>query len=311
MKLKPFVYFLSGAVLTGAVFTAIAFREPVKNEGTVEVKEDGRLQYKWYPVEMPKNMSFAGERVPLNKWEVRERMDRELLMNYYMHGTTLYNIKNSTRYFPLIEERLKANGVPDDFKYLCIAESALQHVVSPAGAASFWQFLKTTAPAYGLEVSDDVDERYNVLKATDAACMYFKQAYTKFGSWTAAAASYNCGQAGYNDFATFQGSMNYYDIALPEETARYIFRILAFKQLIGEASRYGYLVPATDGYKPLPTRTVTVTNSIASLSDFAKENNSTYKILKLYNPWLRTRKLTVKPGKSYVIDLPPVNTSME
>lgn len=308
VKLRPFLYFFSGAAVAGAVFFGVAFREPVKGEAMVEVKEEGRLQYKWYPVEMPRNLSFAGERVPLNKWEVKERMDRELLVNYYLHGSTLYILKLSTRYFPLIEERLKANGVPDDFKYLCVAESSLQHLTSPAGASSFWQFLKGTAPRYGLEVNDEVDERYNVKKATDAACLYFKEAYAKFGSWTAAAASFNCGLAGYEDFASFQGSYNYYDIALPEETARYIFRIIALKTLISEASRYGYIIPSGEGYKPYVGRTLMVDTTIKNLSDFAKANNSNYKILKLYNPWLRARKLTVKPGKAYEIELPPVMT---
>lgn len=304
MNFKPAIYLSLGIVLGVGVVAGVAFRDIDKNEETVEVKPDGRLQYKWYAPDVPKSMSFAGEKVPLERSDIREQLDRELLYNYYNHYSTIYILKLADRYFPLIEPMLKANGIPDDFKYLCIAESALQNQTSRAGAVGFWQFMPATAPQYGLEVNDEVDERYNVAKSTDAACKYFWQAYKKLGSWTAAAASYNMGQGGYNSQATFQQNAEYYKLLLPEETMRYVFRILAFKQLIGEAQRFGYIVGKSDSYKPYKTRTVTVTSSIPNLAQYAIDNGTTYRMLKQLNPWLRDRKLTVRSGKSYDIALP-------
>jgi len=305
MRTKKIIYLLAGVVIGVVITAGFAFKEISGASASVDVAPDGRLNYKWYAPQLPTSMDFSGENVPLDRWEVRERLDRELDINYYMHGTTLYILKLTTRYFPLIEERLRANGVPDDFKYVCVAESGLQiNVTSAVGAASFWQFMKDTGPHYGLEINDEVDERYNVVKATDAACAYFKDAYAKFGSWTAAAASYNCGQGGYANQRDFQNATSYYDLAFPEETNRYIFRILALKYLITGAKRFGYIVEAGDEYKPIKTRKITVTSNIANLADFAKANGSTYKMLKLLNPWLRLHTLTIKGGKSYVIEFP-------
>jgi len=296
--LIPFVIFLGGM---GAL---LAFNEISPDKDLVSVKPDGRLQYKWYPPALPAKMNFGGEKVPLDRWEVRERLDRDILMNYYMHGSLLYILKLSTRYFPIIEERLAANHVPDDFKYLCVAESSLQHLRSSAGAQSFWQFLKSTAKEYDLEVNDEVDERFHVEKATDAACEYLKKAHDRFGSWTAAAASYNCGMGGFSRRADEQGSGNYYDLLLPEETNRYIFRILALKYLISGATQMGYIVKGADAYQPVKTRKITVTESIPNLITFAKDNGTSYKLLKLVNPWLRSNSLTISKGNSYVIDIP-------
>lgn len=303
-SLKPVLYFLGGAMLTAAVITGFAFRESDKNEGTVEVKEDGRLQYKWYTPEIPRSITFAGEKVPLERWDVREQLEREVMYNYYAQYSTLYILRLSTRFFPIIEQRLKANGVPDDFKYLCVAESALRNQTSSAGAVGYWQFMKDTGPRYGLEISDEVDERYHIAKATDAACAYLKEARGKFGTWTAAAASYNCGMGGYNKFSSFQQTGNYYDLLLPEETMRYIFRIIAFKYLIGEANKVGYIVQSHDAYKPHKTKIVTVDATIPDLAQYAIDNGTTYRMLKTHNPWLRDKKLTVRPGKTYEIELP-------
>lgn len=297
-------YLAAGLLLGTGLVGLIAFNKADKNDEKVEVKEDGRLQYKWYAPQPPAKASFAGEPVPLDRWEVRERYDRELLMNYYMHGSLMYILKLSYRQFPIIEKELKANGIPDDFKYLCVAESNLQNLVSAAGAQGYWQFMNSTAPSYGLEVTSEVDERYNLKKATQAACQYFIQARNKFGSWTAAAASYNCGMGGYNGHATFQGSNNYYDLALPEETNRYIFRILAFKNLISTASSWGYILQPEDTYRPLRTRVLTVDTAITNLATFAQAQGSSYKILKVMNPWLRARNLPAKKGKTYEIELP-------
>ncbi len=294
----------AGAIAGAAMLAVVAFDKADPDNELISKTQDGRLQYKWYAPELPKAISFAGEAVPLNRWEVRERLDRDILTNYYTHGSLLYILKLTTRYFPVIEARLKANGVPDDFKYLCVAESSLQHLTSRAGAQSLWQFLGATAEQYGLEVNEYVDERYHVEKATDAACKYFHAANNKFGSWTAAAASYNCGLGGYNSQVTFQGSSNYYDLQLPEETNRYIFRILALKYLISNAQKMGYIIQPQDAYKPYRTRSITVTQSIPNLSDWAKTQGTSYKLVKLLNPWLHARSLPVKAGRSYEVEIP-------
>lgn len=263
-----------------------------------------RVMYKWQPFPVPQKINFAGENTPLERQEVYQYFDRELQNNYYRHGSFIYILKLSGRVFPTIERILKEESIPDDFKYLCVAESSLQNLVSPAGAEGYWQFLKATAIQYGLEVNDEVDERYHLEKSTRAASAYLRKGYNNSGSWTGAAAGYNCGMGGYNSRATYQGSNNYYDLLLPEETNRYIFRILAFKHLMGNAANVGFVIPKEEMYKPIKVRKVTVTTSIPDLAAFAKEQGSSYKVVKMHNQWLRDKKLTVKPGKSYIIEIP-------
>ena len=307
MKIKgrPAAWFVGGLAIGVIVVTAIASTKIAPGTAAVEMNKEGRPQYKWYAPQLPEKLDFCSEDVPLDRWEVRERLDRELLSNFYTHGAQLYIIKLSGRYMPIIEERLKANNVPDDLKYVCVAESSLQqNALSGVGAASFWQFMKDTGPRYGLEVNEEVDERFNVAKATDAACAYFKEAHDKFGSWTAAAASYNCGMGGYKNQVDFQGAGNYYDLIFPDETNRYVFRILALKYLLKNQQAAGNIIEPAEMYKPLKGRDVEVTATIPDLAVWAKDNNTTYKMLKIYNPWLRAHKLTVKPGKKYVIQLP-------
>lgn len=283
--------------------TAGAIAKKEETKPAASVTKDG-----WRVPPLPSSIDFAGEKVPLERPEIREQLDREVLLNYYSPGSLLYTMKLSGRYFPLIEERLRAHGVPDDFKYLCVAESHLSNAISRVGATGFWQFMKGTAPMYDLETSNTIDERYHVLKSTDAACNFLKDAYRKFGSWTAAAASYNCGMGGYNDHAAFQQTKNYYDLLLPEETQRYIFRILAFKYLMGNSSTLGFDLDGTQRYAPLKTRTVTISGSIPNLASFAKEQGTNYKTLRWYNPWLRGRSFTGKAGKSYTVVLPAGET---
>lgn len=297
---RAVAYFFSGVAISSLVIFGFAF-EKKSNAGP---QPDGRMQYKWYAPALPGSISFAGEKVPLDRQEIREQLDREMLYNYYNFYSTLYILKLSTRYFPIIEAHLKANGVPDDFKYLCVAESALQNQVSRAGAVGFWQFMKDTGPRYGLQIDDEVDERYNVAKATDAACLYFKEAYAKFGSWTAAAASYNCGMNGYNTQATYQQTVNYYNLLLPEETMRYVFRILALKYYITEADRVGFILQPSDEYLPYATRSDIISQTIPDLEQYAQSKGITYRMLKQYNPWLRGHTLTVITGKTYEIQLP-------
>lgn len=303
-RFKPYLYFLAGIAIATSAFVAMSFRDSDKGEGAVNVQQDGKLQYKWYAPDLPKQLAFAGERVPLERQDVREQLDRELLSNYYQHGTMLYVLKLSTRFFPVIERILKENGIPDDFKYLCVAESALRNQTSPASAVGYWQFVPAAAQRYGLEVSDQVDERYNLERSTDAACKYFLEAKAKFGTWTAAAASYNCGLGGYSKFTAYQQTTDYYSIMLPEETMRYVFRIMAFKYLITNAEKMGFVLYPSDQYKPNNIRKVTVDATVSDLVQFAINNGSNYRAMKLLNPWLRDHVLTVKPGKSYTIDFP-------
>src|SRR5688572_964343 len=294
--------FIVGFIACLFLITQFSFNNDKKNERSRIPQE---LPYQWHAPDMPDKMEFAGEPVPLNKWDIKERMDRELLFNYYWQNNVLFILKLSNRYFPIIEERLTANGVPKDFKYLCVAESnLLANATSRAGAVGFWQFLAGTAPGYQLEVNNRVDERRHIMQSTDAACKYLKAAHAKFGSWTAAAASYNCGQGGYAAQAKMQKTNNYYDLFLPEETSRYIFRILAFKHLVENAKDLGFILKDEEFYHPVKTRTVAVTATIDDLSQFAISNGTNYKILRTLNPWLRSNSLVVKSGGSYEILLP-------
>lgn len=304
MSYKNILFLLLGIIFAGALATTIAFKASDDNEEVVDVKNNRKLQYKWYVPDVPKKMTFAGEPVPLQRWDVREDLQREIISNCYRHSSTLTILLRSTRYFPMIEARLKANGVPDDFKYLCVAESSLANATSPVGAKGFWQFMKGTAPSFGLEVNGEVDERYHVEKATDAACQYLKQAYAKFGSWTAAAASYNCGMGGFSKYSNYQQQDSYYDVLLPEETMRYVFRILAFKHIMSNPHEVGFYIQPEEAYRPVPTKKITVTQSIPNLADFALYNGTTYRMLKELNPWLRDHSLTISSGNSYEIELP-------
>lgn len=291
-------------LLGGALAIGLLAFSDNDRRAPLDVKADGRLQYKWYPPAMPKSLAFAGEPVPLQRWDVRESLDRELVINSFGHSNTIYILKLQTRIFPVIEPILRRHGIPEDFKYLCAAESSLQNLISRAGAVGYWQFLSATAKQFGLELNSEVDERYHLERSTEAACRYLRAAYEKFGSWTAAAASYNCGIGGYNSRVTFQGSSNYYDLMLPDETNRYIFRILALKEILSKPEKYGFHIPKEDRYHPRSLRTITVTESIPNLNTFAQSNGTSYKILRTLNPWLRSESLTISRGNSYEILLP-------
>ncbi|WEK35561.1 MAG: lytic transglycosylase domain-containing protein [Candidatus Pseudobacter hemicellulosilyticus] len=289
--------FFAGALVALLICCQMAFRDNPPADKTSQ--DNATLAI------MPEKIDFAGEAVPLDRWDVKERFDRELLINYHNKYNVLFVSKLAGRYFPIIEERLKANGIPEDFKYLCVAESNLvSAAISKAGAVSFWQFMPGTAPGYNLTVNQQVDHRYDLIRATDAACQYFKTAYARFGSWTAAAASYNCGMGGYGSQASFQQTKNYYDLHLPEETNRYIFRILTFKHLMTNAETLGLALPEKEIYEPVQSRQITVSSSIPDLAAFAITQGTTYKELRLMNPWLRGRTLAIAGGKTYIIHLP-------
>ncbi|MET0465127.1 MAG: lytic transglycosylase domain-containing protein [Chitinophagaceae bacterium] len=290
-------------ILCMAVTAIYGFRH-VEEPLTVS-SEQPIMKYSAPP--LPANFSFAGEAVPVHDRLIREQWDREVLYNYFQPQSILYIIKLSRRHFPEIEAQLKKHGIPDDMKYLCVAESNLQQLVSKAGAAGFWQFMPATASEFGLEVNANVDERYNIEKSTDAACKYLRRAYEQLGSWTAAAASYNCGMGAYSSQATFQGSRNYYDLFLPEETNRYIFRILTFKYFLEQAAALGFIVDQADGYQTEQYPKMEINASIPNLATFAKANGSSYKLIKRLNPWIRGKSLPVSPGRKYTLVLPSIN----
>lgn len=253
---------------------------------------------------LPKEMIFAGEKVPMELADVRERLDKELHINTYWHNNTIFLMKRANRWFPQMEPILKKHGIPDDFKYLPLIESGLMNDISPKDAVGFWQIVKSAGKENGLEITNDVDERYDPIKATEAACRYLKTAYNKFGNWTSVAASYNRGMGGIGRALENQQVDSYYDLYLNDETSRYVFRILACKEIVENPSRYGFKVDPRHLYEPEKLRYITVTQNIPDLIAFAKQNGTNYKLLKRHNPWLRDDKLTVKKGKSYKIALP-------
>ncbi len=267
-----------------------------------EIKEklhEGTTMY------FPPMVDFAGESAPLNIYDVRERFDRELLVNANLHSSTILIIKRANRAFPIIEPILAKYGVPDDFKYLAVIESALApSAVSSSGAKGVWQFMPDTAKEKGMEVNDMVDERYHLEKSTEAACTYLLAAKAKFGTWTLAAASYNGGMNGVNKKIEEQKVNDYYDLLLTDETSRYVFRILALKEIMKNPAKYGFDINPTDLYEKLPTKQIEVDSSISDLAIFAKTQGINYKILKLHNPWMRDKKLTNPTKKKYVIEIP-------
>lgn len=263
----------------------------------------GVISQQFHAPKLPKSIQFAGEDVPLEDYESRERFDRELVVNSYLHSSTIFLIKKANRFFPIIEKILEEEGVPDDFKYLCMAESGLDNVVSPSGAAGFWQFMKGTAPSYGLYISGEVDERYNLEKATRAACKYLKEAKANTGTWTAAAAAYNMGNAGVLNQMNKQLDSNYYNLFLNTETSRYVFRIIAIKTIYENQKEYGFYLDKEDLYPPYETKEITISGS-QDWVVFAKNNGTTYKDVRKLNPWIREPKLYNKENRTYSVKIP-------
>lgn len=260
--------------------------------------------YKIISPKIPEELDFCGEEVPLYNWDVRERLERELIVNTYYHSSTLLYIKRAARWFPVIEPILRKYKIPNDFKYMAVIESGLDNVVSPAGATGFWQLMKPAARKFGLEINKEVDERYHVEKATEAACKYLLDAKKKYGNWTLAAASYNMGTNGITDQLERQEATNYYNLVLNEETSRFIFRLLAVKEVLQNPSKYGFSITEEDLYEPLRFFEVEVKSQVKHWAKFAKKYGINYKILKLYNPWLRQNYLRNKKHKTYMIKIP-------
>ena len=279
--------------------------EEVATEKIVnEEVEDPLLPLPVTSLDLPANISFAGEAVPLNIPDVHERFDKELQINTYLHSSTLFLMKRANRWLPQIDSILKHNGIPEDFKYLALIESALINDVSPKNAVGFWQILKTSGKELGLEITKEVDERYDPIKSTQAACKYLKKAHRKFGNWTLVAASYNRGMSGVGKALANQKIGSYYDLFLNEETSRYVFRILAIKEIFENPEKYGFKLNPEHLYQEEELRKVEVKETIKDLVNFANAQGINYKLLKRHNPWLREERLTVKKGKSYFIAIP-------
>lgn len=260
--------------------------------------------YNVYALPIPDKLDFAGEPVPLSNPDIRERIDRELLVNAYWQSNGLLLFKRANKYFPQIEPLLKKYGLPDDFKYLAVAESALEYKSSPAGASGIWHFMKGTGVEYGLEINDYVDERYDLEKATMVAAEYLKKSKEKFGSWTMAAASYNAGVAGMNRQINRQKETSYYDLLLNDETSRYVFRIIAIKEIMTHPEKYGFNFRPKDLYGAIPTFKVKVNTPVDDWAEWVKQYGINYKILKIHNPWLRDTFLKNASGKEYFIEIP-------
>jgi membrane-bound lytic murein transglycosylase D len=299
-----------GFVIVCVTVFVSAFSIYLFTYSTYEEKEDlsykkvFQANYKIFALNLPNTIEFAGEKVPMNLIDVREKLDRELHVNTYWQSNTLLFIKRSNRWFPIIEKILLEENVPNDFKYLALIESGLTQVVSPAGAAGFWQIMKKTAPEFGLEVTSEVDERYHIEKSTHAACLYLKEAKEKFGSWTLAAASYNIGQSGLQRQLNKQEVNSYYDLLLNSETSRYLFRILAAKHILSNANQFGFNFRPKDLYPAITYKTIVTDSSISSFTEFAAQNGINYKVLKYLNPWLRSKELNNSKRKNYEIKIP-------
>ena len=295
-------------ILTTALALGIGISIPVLIGSTCLSEQhsvQSEVPYCVTPPTVPEQAVFDGDTIDLRRYDRRERMDRELMSFTYMHSSTMQMIKRANRYFPVIEPLLKANGIPDDFKYLMVIESNLNPIArSPAGAAGLWQFMPVTAREFGLELNDNVDERYHIEKATAAACRYFKQAYAKYGDWMAVSAAYNAGQGRISSQLDQQLASHAMDLWLVEETSRYMFRLLAVKEIFKNPQRYGFLLKKEHLYPPIPYKEITVTTPIANLSDFAKQQGITYAQLRDANPWLREQSLKNRTGKTYVLQIP-------
>lgn len=295
---KSLVY---GLILISVVFFSLSFQ---KHDDFVKETSNFASSYRIDALSIPDALDFCGESMPLNVPDISEKIDRELLVNTYWQSNALLLFKRSNKYFPIIEPILKSYGIPDDFKYLALIESGLMNVTSPAGAKGFWQIMKSTGKEYGLEINSNVDERYNLILSTQVACQYLSEAKSKFGSWTLAAAAYNAGMQGIDKELKRQSVNGYYDLLLGEETGRYIFRIVALKEILNHPKRYGFNFESSDLYSYAPTYTVEVDTAVADFVYFAKQFGINYKQLKIHNPWLREKFLNNKSRKKYSIEIP-------
>ena len=297
---------ITAIALTGAIILIFWIAQGFKGFGNTpaEAVRQSEPEYSIKTFKLPDVITFAGEKMPLDNFDTRESLEREILISAYRHSSTILIIKKANRYLPVIEKILKQYNIPDDFKYLAAAESEYSNMISPAGATGFWQIMPETGREEGMEINQVVDERYHLEKSTRFACEYFLKSYEKYGSWTLAAASYNGGRAGIDEQIDVQHQNNYYDLLLAEETARYIFRVVAYKLIIADPVSYGFDIGKADVYPELKYYEVIVDTAIKNISVLAEKFGTNYKMLKFLNPWLRKPFLTPKPNKEYVIKVP-------
>lgn len=297
---------LTSIVLTGAIIIILAIGLSFKgfNVKSAELHTATDTLYNIKSFNLPDEVTFAGEKMPLDNFDTRESLEREILTSAYRHSSTILIIMRANRYLPLIEKILKKNNVPDDFKYLVASESEYSNMVSPAGATGFWQIMPETGREEGMEINTVVDERYDVEKSTQFACDYFLRSYEKYGNWTLAAASYDGGRNGIDEQIDIQHERNYYDLLLTEETARYIFRAVAYKLVITDPQSYGFKIAKKDLFPELKYYEVKVDSAVTDFTEFARKFGTNYKMLKILNPWLRKPYLTPKPHKEYLIKIP-------
>lgn len=307
MQTNPFInrlsFIISGIGIGVLIFYFFTFSTYEEKEALSHQRQFNE-NYNVYSLNLPNQISFAEEEIPLQLIDVSEKLDRELLVNTYWQSNGLLLIKRAHRWFPLIEPILKKNGIPNDFKYLALIESGLTQIVSPAGATGFWQIMKATGKENGLIINHEMDERYNVEKSTEIACKYLNEAYARFGSWTLAAASYNMGMAGLGKQLERQKVNNYYDLLLNDETGRYLYRIIALKHIMSQPEKFGFNFRNTDLYPTIPTTDIILDSSVSNFAWYAKELNINYKVLKYFNPWLRQSYLTNSQGDTYLIKIP-------
>jgi len=307
VKHSNLFYFLSGIVITILVIVLSASDVLTKDSLSSSPNESSDQYPQGYKIitpRLPEYMEFAGENVPLENFEVYERIEREFIVNTYFHSATILAIKRTNRWFPVIEPILKKNNVPDDFKYLCVAESNLENVTSPAGAVGFWQIMKDAGKKYRLEISSLIDDRYNVEKSTQAACDYLNDSYLLYGTWAMAAASYNMGTNGVDEQITKQKAKNYYNLVLGAETNRYLARIISLKYIMQNREAYGFDIKDDELYQPFKTYDVLLDSPVNSFADYAASYGINYKTLKLFNPWLRDNYLSNPNRDIYIIKLP-------
>lgn len=259
---------------------------------------------------LPDFMYFAGEKIILEDEDIIERLDREVLTNAYYQSATIQIFKRANRWFPLIERILKEEKIPTDFKFLAVIESGLVQAVSPVGAQGFWQFMPYTAKEYDLEISTEVDERLHIEKSTRAACAYLRKAQDTLKDWLLASASYNRGIGGVRQDMRWQGTSHYFDTDQNSETARYVFRMLAFKLIFENPDAYGFDLSRIELYEPYQTKTVTIQESIPNLAKWANDHQINFKILTKLNPWLKSNKLTIK-NKTYQLLLPAESENLK
>ena len=303
MKIIKNLLAIVGLVSISGLFI-FAVQSPMEIEREMEIEQKIDNSYNIYALEVPDNLNFAGEALPLSIPDVYERMDRELLVNTYWQSNALLMFKRAQKYFPVIEPILRKHGIPDDFKYLAVIESGLTNAVSPAGARGIWQIMPATGRENGLEINDNVDERYHLEKSTEVACKYLLQSKRSLGSWTLAAAAYNAGNAGISRRLKEQNVSDYYELLLGEETGRYMFRIVALKEIMNNPQTYGFNFEEKDLYANIPTFNVVVDKEITDFTAFAQDYGINYKVLKIHNPWLRETRLNNKSRKEYVIEIP-------